>query len=50
MGFPLGGRLAAAGFPLKVYDIDRRVKEQFIAEHKAMDLMLKDLDTAINLA
>jgi 3-hydroxyisobutyrate dehydrogenase-like beta-hydroxyacid dehydrogenase len=24
MGFPMTGRLAAAGFALKVYDLDRR--------------------------
>lgn len=36
MGFPMAGRLAAAGFAVKVYDIDHRVKEQFIAEHKAI--------------
>ncbi len=35
MGFPMAGRLAAAGFALKVYDLDRRVQEQFIAEHTA---------------
>lgn len=37
MGFPMAGRLAAFGFALKVYDLDRRVKEQFIAEHKAAE-------------
>lgn len=36
MGFPMAGRLAAAGFALQVYDLDRRVKEQFMAEHKAV--------------
>lgn len=35
MGFPMAGRLAAAGFSLKVYDIDRRVQEQFVAHHPA---------------
>jgi 3-hydroxyisobutyrate dehydrogenase len=35
MGFPMAGRLAAAGFALKVYDLDRKVQERFIAEHKA---------------
>jgi 3-hydroxyisobutyrate dehydrogenase len=35
MGFPMAGRLAAAGFTLKVYDIDRRVREQFTADHPA---------------
>lgn len=35
MGFPMAARLAAAGFALKVYDLDRRVKEHFIAAHKA---------------
>ena len=53
MGFPMAGRLAAAGFALKVYDVDRRVKEQFTASFSSgfsMDLMLKDLGTAVNLA
>ena len=36
MGFPMAGRLAAAGFALKVFDLDRRVKEQFIAAHPAV--------------
>jgi 3-hydroxyisobutyrate dehydrogenase len=35
MGFPMAGRLAAAGFALKVYDIDPRVQEQFTAVHPA---------------
>jgi 3-hydroxyisobutyrate dehydrogenase len=35
MGFPMAGRLAAAGFALKVSDLDHGVMEQFLAEHKA---------------
>lgn len=36
MGFPMAGRLAAAGFALKVYDREHRLIEQFTAEHQAI--------------
>lgn len=35
MGYPMAGRLAAAGFTLTVFDVDRGVQAKFAAEKKA---------------